>query len=95
MEITKEHIIKAAHLSRIQVCDQDIERFRTEMSSLLQWIEMLNEVDTENVDPTFSVNIQQLPLREDIVTEGNQEQDILRNSPSAKHNMFIVPKVVE
>ena len=66
-----------------------------EFNKILSWIEQLNEVDTDNVEPLVSVNDSHISCREDKVTEGNQSAAVLANAPQAEYGYFVVPKVVE
>ena len=66
-----------------------------ELTTILTWIEQLNEVDTTGVEPMSSVVAMQLPMREDVVTDANCRERILANAPQATGGFFAVPKVVE
>ena len=72
-----------------------IEETKEEFNKIIDWIEMLNEVDTDGVAPLVSVNDSNLLLREDIVMEGNQAGAVLKNAPQSQYGYFTVPKVVE
>ncbi len=95
MKLTEEQVRKIAHLSRIKVTEKDLFRFSKSITKVLDWVEMLNEVDTDNVEPMFSVNLDRMPMRQDVINDGGKHYDILSNAPEEKHNMFVVPKVVE
>ncbi len=96
MELTRENIIKVAHLARLEVPDERLEPLRQSLSQILDWIEMLNEVNVDGVEPMFSVNQEQMRRREDVVTDGGYAKDIVANAPGgAQYDMFSVPKVVE
>ena len=66
-----------------------------EFTNILGFIEQLNEVDVEGVEPMTSVTPQRLPRREDVVTDGSQPEAVLKNAPEAREGFFAVPKVVE
>ncbi|MEO1177618.1 MAG: Asp-tRNA(Asn)/Glu-tRNA(Gln) amidotransferase subunit GatC, partial [Pseudomonadota bacterium] len=66
-----------------------------EFNTILGFIEQLNEVDIEGVEPMTSVTPQRLKRRVDEVTEGDQQAKILSNAPDAREGFFAVPKVVE
>ena len=66
-----------------------------ELSGIMAWIDQLNEVDTEGVQPLASTEAVSLPLREDVVTDGGDPAKVLANAPRAERNFFVVPKVVE
>ena len=95
MAIDKETVKKVAFLSRLKIEDEKVEATEKEFNKILSWIEQLNEVDTENVEPLVSVNDSHISCREDKVTEGNQSAAVLANAPQAEYGYFVVPKVVE
>tara|TARA_Y100000768_G_scaffold386441_1_gene374853 strand:+ start:128 stop:436 length:309 start_codon:yes stop_codon:yes gene_type:complete len=95
MTITKDTIRKISNLAKISIADQEVERLESEISSIIRWVEALNEVDTENVDPMSNSLTGGLRMREDLVTDGNKVSDILSNSPVDDENFFVVPKVIE
>ena len=95
MTITKDTIRKISSLAKISIADQEVEKLESEISSIIRWVEALNEVDTENVDPMSNSLTGVLRMREDLVTDGNKVSDILSNSPVDDENFFVVPKVIE
>lgn len=95
MSVTKDDVRKVAHLSRIAVPEEKLETLAGELSSILGWIEQLNEVDIEGVAPMTSVVASTLPMREDVVTDGNIPDQVLANAPKTEEGFFVVPKAVE
>lgn len=95
MSLDKATVAHIAALARIKVPDADLERMAGELTHILTWIEQLNEVATENVPPLASVVDTKLPFRKDVVTDGNQAEDVVANAPAPAHGFFTVPKVVE
>lgn len=95
MVIDNTVIRKVARLARIRVSLDQEQHFSDEISKMLQWMEMLSEVDTSQVEPMFSVNQDNMVRRDDVVTDGNYVDDVLVNAPNAAYGMFIVPKVIE
>jgi aspartyl-tRNA(Asn)/glutamyl-tRNA(Gln) amidotransferase subunit C len=96
MELTRENIIKVAHLARLKMPEEKIETMRQNLSHILDWIDLLNEVDVSKVEPMFSVNLDEMRRRLDVVTDGGITKDIIANAPGgAQFDMFVVPKVVE
>tara|TARA_B100000575_G_C23135764_1_gene659769 strand:+ start:995 stop:1303 length:309 start_codon:yes stop_codon:yes gene_type:complete len=95
MTITKDTIRKISNLAKISIADQEVEKLESEISSIIRWVEALNEVNTENVDPMSNSLTGGLRMREDLVTDGNKVSDILSNSPVDDENFFVVPKVIE
>jgi aspartyl-tRNA(Asn)/glutamyl-tRNA(Gln) amidotransferase subunit C len=88
-------VARIAQLARIAVPADELESLATELSHILEWIEQLNEVDTEGVPPMTSVAAMKLAWREDRVTDGDRPEDILANAPERQDGYFVVPKVVE
>jgi aspartyl-tRNA(Asn)/glutamyl-tRNA(Gln) amidotransferase subunit C len=95
MSVTKDDVKKVARLARIRVADEALEPLSKELSGILDWIEQLNEVDVEGVEPMTSVVDAKLPLRADEVTDGNRQDEVLANAPRTEDGFFVVPKSVE
>jgi aspartyl-tRNA(Asn)/glutamyl-tRNA(Gln) amidotransferase subunit C len=96
MSIDEKTVAKIARLSRIRVSEEDKAHYAAEISGILKWVEQLSEVDTSGVAPMASVVNQKLPWREDVITDGNQQQAVIANAPGgAQHGCFTVPKVIE
>lgn len=95
MAIDNETVKRVAFLSRLRVDDDKLDETKEEFNKILNWVEQLNEVNTDGVAPLVSVNDSNLTLRADEVTEGDQSAAVLRNAPQAQYGYFTVPKVVE
>ena len=95
MSIDHETARKVAHLARIAVPEQDLPALAGEFNAILGFIEQLNEVDVESVEPMVSVTPMRLKRRVDVVTDGDQADRVLANAPDAREGFFAVPKVVE
>ena len=89
---TIKHISK---LSRISVDDKKAEKLATDLNSIFDFIEKLNELKTENVEPLTSVAETTLKLRPDEVKSTNLREQIIKNSPKDNEDYFVVPKVIE
>ncbi|WP_209426893.1 Asp-tRNA(Asn)/Glu-tRNA(Gln) amidotransferase subunit GatC [Pararhodobacter sp. SW119] len=86
---------RVAKLARIRVPDDNLPALAGELSQILTFMEQLNEVDVEGVEPMTSVTPMRLKRRADVVTEGGMQDRILSNAPEAREGFFAVPKVVE
>ncbi len=95
MSIDTETARKVAHLARIRVEEARLPALAAEFSAILGFIEQLNEVDVEGVEPMTSVTPMRLKRREDVVTDGNRQAEVLANARDAREGFFAVPKVVE
>ena len=71
------------------------ENLAAELTNIITCIEQLDEIDTTGVEPMSSVAAMRLPMREDVVTDGNCRDKILANAPAADKGFFTVPKVIE
>ncbi len=91
-EATVRHI---ARLARIRVSDAEAKRLEGELTGILQWVEQLDEVDTDGVEPMTSVVSVEMTMRDDAVTDGGYPDDIVANAPEREGAFFVVPKVVE
>lgn len=95
MSLTEAEIAKVARLARLAVPPAELPNMTAEVNGILGWIEKLQAVNTDGVEPLVSVSGMTLPLREDIVTAGGQAAEIVQNAPEQMENYFVVPKVVE
>ena len=95
MSIDTDTARRVAKLARIKVEEADLPDLANEFSAILGFIEQLNEVDVDGVEPMTSVTPQRLKRREDVVTDGDQPEAVLTNAPDAREGFFAVPKVVE
>jgi aspartyl-tRNA(Asn)/glutamyl-tRNA(Gln) amidotransferase subunit C len=95
MSIDKDTARKVAHLARIEVAEDALENLAGELSNILGFMEQLNEVDVEGVEPMTSVTPMELKRRKDVVTDGGYPDAILANAPDSREGFFAVPKVVE
>ncbi|HYD44263.1 MAG TPA: Asp-tRNA(Asn)/Glu-tRNA(Gln) amidotransferase subunit GatC [Phenylobacterium sp.] len=95
MAIDAATVRKVARLARIAEPEDRIEALAGELNWILNWIEQLNEVDTDGVEPMTSAVEVALPMRDDVVTDGGDPARVLANAPKADKGFFVVPKVVE
>ncbi|MEM9435080.1 MAG: Asp-tRNA(Asn)/Glu-tRNA(Gln) amidotransferase subunit GatC [Pseudomonadota bacterium] len=95
MSIDTDTAARVAKLARIEVPDAALPKLADELNGILAFMEQLNEVDVEDVEPMTSVTPMALPRREDVVADGNQQERVLANAPDAREGFFAVPKVVE
>lgn len=95
MAVDAATVRKVANLARIREPEERLEPLAREISGIMAWIEQLNEVDTDGVEPMTSAVQVALPMREDVVTDGGDPAKVLSNAPKSDKNFFVVPKVVE
>jgi aspartyl-tRNA(Asn)/glutamyl-tRNA(Gln) amidotransferase subunit C len=95
MSLDKATVKKVASLARIAMSDQDLDKYTPQLAGMLKWVEQLAEVNTDNVKPLNSV-VDILPeWRKDEITDGNKQEDILKNAPESVEGFFVVPNVME
>ncbi len=95
MSIDESTAARVAKLAQIKVEPEALPALAQEFNTILGFIEQLNEVDIDGVEPMTSVTPQRLKRRDDVVTEGDQQARVLSNAPDAREGFFAVPKVVE
>ncbi len=95
MSVDKTTVTKIARLARLNVPEERLEPVATELNGILGWIAELNEVPTDNVQPLANVTGHALPMREDVVTDGDCVDRVLANVSEGTSGFFVVPKVVE
>ena len=89
---TVKHISK---LSGISIDDNKAKKLSDDLNSIFKFIEKLEELDTEKIEPLTSIAETNLKLRKDEIKSKNIREDILKNSPEDNKDFFVVPKVVE
>ena len=95
MTIDLKTIKNISKLSRISVDDAKADKLAGDLNSIFNFIEKLNELNTDNVEPLTSVAETTLKLRTDEVKSKNIRDQILKNSPEENEDFFVVPRVVE
>lgn len=95
MSVDDATVRRVARLARLKVADSDVPRLAGELNSILHWIEQLNEVDVNNVEPLTSVVTMKLKMRADEVADGHCPERVVGNAPARDDGFFMVPKVVE
>ena len=93
--ISDETIEYVGILAKLDLSSEQIEQAKKDMSSMLDYIDKLNELDTEGVEPMSHVFPVQNVFRQDVVTHGDNREQILKNAPGEKDGMFMVPRTVE
>ncbi len=95
MSIDTATVRHIAHLARIAVTDDEVERLKGEINDVLAFVEQLSEVDVAGVAPMTSVTPMPMKKRPDVVTDGEIADDIMKNAPAVQDHFFLVPRVVE
>ena len=95
MALDPATIGRIARLARIRIEDWQAQQLGQELNSILGWIEQLNEVDVDGVEPLTGVAQMALAMREDVVSDGGMLEKVLANAPDRAGSFYAVPKVVE
>ncbi len=93
--ITDETIEYVGILAKLELSEEEKEQAKKDMGSMLDYIDKLNELDTTGVEPMSHVFPVQNVFREDVVTNGDDSENMLKNAPAERDNMYEVPKTVE
>lgn len=95
MAVDRETVKRVAHLARIAVSDDEVEKLRGDLNTILGFVEQLNEVDVTGVEPMTAVVTMKMKMRPDVVTAGEAAEAVTANAPTRQEHFFVVPKVVE
>ena len=95
MSLDKDTVRRIAMLAQLRVPDEDLEPMAGELNNILGWIEQLDEVDTDGVEPMTSVSDFRPELRADVVNDGGDAERALANAPENANGFFVVPKVID
>lgn len=93
--LNKDAVLKLAKLSRLKLTEEEIEKFRHELSEILAYVEMLDKVDTKGLEPTYQVTGLKNVMRADKETDYQAKpKDLLKNAPAVEKNQFKVKRVL-
>ena len=93
--ISDETIEYVGILAKLELSDEEKEQAKKDMANMLDYIDTLNELDTSGVEPMCHVFPVNNVFREDVVTNGDDREEILANAPEAKEGAFVVPKTFD
>lgn len=95
MALSKKEVENIAHLARLHLSEEEKERYREQLSDILEHVSALNKVDTTDVPPMSTVIVENSRLREDVPGEPMPREDLLRNAPDVESDQFRVPPVLD
>lgn len=95
MGVTAEDVRKIAQLSKLEFKEDEIEKFAHQMNEILDYMQQLNEINTDDVEPLFHVIEPGNVLRDDTVAESSPREEILNNAPLKNNEFIIVPRIIE
>jgi aspartyl-tRNA(Asn)/glutamyl-tRNA(Gln) amidotransferase subunit C len=94
MPLGPSSVLDIAHLARLHLSDDDVQRYAGELSAILAFIEQMNTVDTSGVVPMAHPLGMTQPLRADVVTEPDRRDEYQANAPAVRDGLYLVPKVI-
>jgi aspartyl-tRNA(Asn)/glutamyl-tRNA(Gln) amidotransferase subunit C len=92
--IDKETVLKVAYLARLELSEEEVEIFAKQLGDILEFVNQMNEVNTEGVEP-FVLDYGQTPLREDKPGKNLPRKEIEKNAPEFEDGYFVVPRIFE
>ncbi|MGN1063580.1 MAG: Asp-tRNA(Asn)/Glu-tRNA(Gln) amidotransferase subunit GatC [Alphaproteobacteria bacterium] len=95
MAFNEETLANVANLARLNLSEAARQKFAGEVNGILNWVEQLQQVNVDGIEPLISVTAQTNAERKDEVTDGNIQADLMKNAPESAHGFFVVPKMVE
>lgn len=94
--LSRKDVLKLARLSRIKLTDEEVEKFQTELSGILDYVEVLNNVDTRGLEPTWQVTgLKNVTRPDEPVDYQAKPDDLLKNAPEIKDGQFKVRRVLD
>ncbi|MDF2855393.1 MAG: glutamyl-tRNA amidotransferase [Neobacillus sp.] len=92
--ISNKEVKHVANLARLAITDEEVEKMTKELDAIITFAEQLNELDTENVEPTYHVLDMKNVLREDVAQEGLPREEVLKNAPDHQDGQIKVPPIM-
>lgn len=92
--ISNEQVKHVANLARLAVTEEEVEKFTKQLDKIITFAEQLNELDTENVKPTYHVLDMKNVLREDVPQKGLPREEVLKNAPEHQDGQIKVPSIL-
>lgn len=93
--ISEEQVKHVANLARLAITDEETKKFTEQLDAIIAFAEQLNELDTENVEPTSHVLNMKNVLREDVAKEGLPVEEVVKNAPDHEDGYIRVPSIIE
>ena len=94
-KISEQEVRKIAELSRLSLASDELKKRTEDMNNILNYMDTLNEIDTDNVEELYNVNDMSNPLRDDTFEQSLEKKDVLKNSPSSNDDYIEVPLTVK
>ena len=95
MTISKDEIIHIAKLANLNLSEEEIERYAKDMTDILEFADIVNNLNTDKIKETIGINGEYNVFRKDEIKQGISRDDLLKNAPSQDDGMFRIPKVIQ
>ena len=95
MALGPDSVVHIAHLARLHLTGDDLDRYTGELSNILSFVEQMNAVDTEGVIPMAHPLDMSQPLRDDVISERDCREEYQENAPAVRDGLYLVPRVIE
>ena len=95
MPIQPADVLNIAHLARLHLADDEVERYAGELSAILAFVEQMNAIDTGGVTPMAHPLDMTQPLRPDVITEPDRREELQAHAPAVRNGLYLVPRVIE
>lgn len=94
MALSKDQVLKIAKLARLELSAEEVERYSTQLSAILDYVETLNKLNVDGIEPTAHAVMVPTPFREDVIVADTTMDKSLANAPDREETFFKVPKVI-
>lgn len=95
MSFNEQAIKTIANLARLRFPKEDEEKFTKDINGILDWVEQLKEVNVDGVEPLVSVTPREAAIRQDVVSDGNLQDELMANAPESVQGFYQVNRMVE
>ena len=95
MPLKSVDVLNTAHLARLHLADDEVERYAGELSAILAFVEQMNAIDTGGVTPMAHPLDMTQPLRPDVITEPDRREEFQAHAPAVRDGLYLVPRVIE
>ena len=95
MKITRKEVVHVARLGRLEMDENEMEKYTDQLNAILEYADRLNKLDTSDVEPTSHVLLMKNVFRQDQVEPPLSREEVLAGAPEKEDGMFLVPRVIE
>jgi aspartyl-tRNA(Asn)/glutamyl-tRNA(Gln) amidotransferase subunit C len=94
-KLTREDVLKLARLAKLELTDEEVEKFASEIGEILTYVEQLQNVDVEGLEPTYQVTgLKSVTRKDEVKDYGASSKELLKNAPALEKNQIKVQKIL-